>query len=411
LKKTISLILLAFILVFSAAAKAKQKETYSVTVQQEFKLDKFNRQLGYQFIEDGEKLVFVFDADKWQIQRPKKVFVSGTFNGWKKKDSVWELSQVKEKLFELECARMDIAVPGNFGYPEFKFIVVEDVEYIETVCGKSLTRYRVETTELDSIARLPGYKVENATLIVYPGADASRIVENAHTARTVKKLKDFDLSNEADCAKISNFRQVPGLSNLYRGYHPYKISKPGYDTEKIRIKLVNDYLKKTGIKTIITLSGDEALVDGKEQLPVFITDIRRNKSELFLEPTYSMVYYQTAGREFSDFIAQIVRYINSHEGPYYVHGRLGNDSTGVVCAVLAALCGTGWDEIAADYQKSNEMGIREFRDYKLLQYSFERLVGIPMTEVTDLKSVMTQVFLDSKTLTKTEIELLNQKLK
>ncbi|MBQ5999201.1 MAG: tyrosine-protein phosphatase [Treponema sp.] len=411
MKKTVSFILFAFILVFCAAAKPKQKEPYSVTVQQEFKLDKFNKQLGYQFIEDGEKLVFVFDAAQWQIQRPKRVFVSGTFNGWKKKDSTWELNQVKEKLFELECNKMDIAVPGNFGYPEFKFIVIDDVEYIETVCGKSLTRYRLETKELDSIARLPGYKVENSTLIVYPGADTSQIIENAAIAKKAKKLKDFDLSNEDDCAKISNFRQVPGLSNLYRGYHPYKLSKPNYDTEKIRLKLVNDYLKKVGIKTIITLSGDEALVDGKEQLPVFITDIRRNKSELFLEPTSSMVYYQTAGREFSDFIAQIVRYINSHEGPYYVHGRLGNDSTGVVCAVLAALCGTGWDEIAADYQKSNEMGIKEFRDYKLLQYSFERLIGIPMSEVTDLKSVMTQVFIDSKTLTKNEIDLLNQKLK
>ena len=253
--------------------------------------------------------------------------------------------------------------------------------------------------------------MENSTLIVYPGTDVSELVKNVELAKTVKKLKDFNLDTEEGRAEISNFRQVPGLKNLYRGYHPYKISKASYDTEKPRIKIVNENLKKNGIRTIITLSGDESLVDGKESLPVFITDIRRNKSELFLEPTFPMVYYQSAGKDFGSLIAQTVRYINSHEGPYYVHGRLGVDRTGVVCAVLAALCGTSWEEIAQDYQKSNQLCVKEFRDYRLLQYSLEQLTGVPMSEVKDLKLVMSQAFVDRKILTKDEIETLNEKLK
>ena len=409
LKRKVSVVLVALGFMFST--QAKQKELYSVTVQQELKLDKNNKSLGYQFVEDGSSLYFIFDASTWNIKRPKRVFVSGTFNGWRKKDVSWELEQIKDNLFELKCERIDVAVPGNSGCPEFRFIVVEDVEYIETVCGKELTRYRLETKELDSVTRLPGYRMENSTLIVYPGTDVSELVKNAELAKTVKKLKDFNLDTEEGRAEISNFRQVPGLKNLYRGYHPYKISKASYDTEKPRIKIVNENLKKNGIRTIITLSGDESLVDGKESLPVFITDIRRNKSELFLEPTFPMVYYQSAGKDFGSVIAQTVRYINSHEGPYYVHGRLGVDRTGVVCAVLAALCGTGWDEIAQDFQKSNQLGIKEFRDYRLLQYSLEQITGVQMSDAKDLKAIMTQAFVDRKILTKDEIETLNGKLK
>ena len=42
---------------------------------------------------------------------------------------------------------------------------------------------------------------------------------------------------------------------------------------------------------------------------------------------------------FGKLMADIISFINTHPGPYYIHCRLGTDRTGVTSAVLAALCG------------------------------------------------------------------------
>ena len=41
---------------------AKPKELYKVSVQEKVKLNKYNKQLGYQLINNGDTVVFVFDA-------------------------------------------------------------------------------------------------------------------------------------------------------------------------------------------------------------------------------------------------------------------------------------------------------------------------------------------------------------
>ena len=46
--------------------------------------------------------------------------------------------------------------------------------------------------------------------------------------------------------------------------------------------------------------------------------------------------------------------------------------------------GATWGEIAADYSKSNEQGFREFRNAKILKYSFEKLLGTTLTDSTKL---------------------------
>lgn len=388
---------------------AKPKELYKVSVQEKVKLNKYNKQLGYQLINNGDTVVFVFDAKSWKVEQPKRVFVEGSFNGWSKKSVNWELAETDEKVFMLECEKIDVQVPGNSGYPEFRFIVHADVPYNDTVCGQPIVRYKPEILELEPISRLPGYQMASNCLILFPSDEPGVVVKNAADATKVKKLKDFDLSKPADVAAISNFRKVPGTENLYRGYHPYKISRGKLDTEKTRLQLVVKQLKEKGIKTIITLSGDESLTD-KEQLPVFVTEIRRNKSELFVETDYNTVYYNSTGKEFGRLMGEIISYINSHEGPYYVHCRLGTDRTGVVCAYLAALCGANWQEIAEDYQKSNNMFIQEFRDARLLKHSFNSILGVDVSEVSDLQKEISQYFIERKIITREDFELLKKKL-
>lgn len=93
------------------------------------------------------------------------------------------------------------------------------------------------------------------------------------------------------------------------------------------------------------------------------------------------------------------------------HCRLGTDRTGVFCATLAALCGSEWEAIAADYQLTNRMGVKEFRDYHLLQYAFQLLLGVE--DIKDVPSVsegIRKFFIDNGTLTNNDIDALRLKL-
>ena len=66
--KKIILVLCAF---FSGAF-VFSKAPYRAEVQESFKLNKYNRKLGYQITEGGNKIVFVFDAASYNIAKPTK---------------------------------------------------------------------------------------------------------------------------------------------------------------------------------------------------------------------------------------------------------------------------------------------------------------------------------------------------
>lgn len=401
---------LVFSVLFSAFAFAKS--TYRAEIQETFKLNKYNRKLGYQLLDGGNKVIFIFDAQAYKIEKPTKVFVEGSFNGWAKKNPSWELSPYnsKKSVWTLECQKIDIAVPGNSGFPEFKFAVTEDKSYIETVCGQELHRSRSQTTEPKAVSRIPGFQMSTNNLILYPEDDPEYVAANAKIADKVKKLKDFDLENPEDVKTLANFRLVPGTKNLFRGYHPYKKSKT-QETENERIKAVNRLLKENNIQSVITLSGNEQLDVKKEQISVYAQSIKEKNNWFYTDTHYNTVYYKSAGKDFGNLISKVVDFINTHPAPFYIHCRLGTDRTGTVSAILAGLCGASWDEIKQDYQKSNEAGFQEFRDYRLLQYSFEQILNRTMSEVQDLQKELSSYFIEGNYLTEADIKTLQQKLK
>lgn len=109
----------------------------------------------------------------------------------------------------------------------------------------------------------------------------------------------------------------------------------------------------------------------------------------------------------------IVEFIidDSHPAPFLVHCRLGTDRTGVVSGMLAALVGTPWNDIAADYQLTNQMGIGEFRDYGLLNYSLTQMLGTaPDNAELDLQTAVQNYFISNGYLTQEQIDLLVSKL-
>ncbi len=379
--------------------KTNQDPQKAPVVQDKLSINKTNRQLCYQLYKDGQEVAFIFDAKLHDIDNVDRVFLEGSFNGWLKgTDESWLLKPASDgRTWTLSRPAADLAVPGNSGHPEFKFFILQ--------------KDSDSPLEPAAISTIPGYQMSTNNLILFPGVDPQEIVKNFSVATTIKQLSDFDLSDPAQAAMISNFRRVPGTTNLYRGYHPYKLSRPQFDTERARSQMVQELFEKTGIKSAICLSGDEkASAAAGESISPYIQGVLDSGRYLNLNTSYNLVYFQSTSPGFSELLARVVAHIKFNPGPYYVHCRLGTDRTGVISGTLAALCGASWEEIAADYQKSNDMGIKEFRDYRLLRHSFRQILGKNPEEVEDLQAGLSAAFIAAGSLSREDIELLKAQL-
>ena len=74
--------------------------------------------------------------------------------------------------------------------------------------------------------------------------------------------------------------------------------------------------------------------------------------------------------------------------------------------------GASWSDIVANYQSSNNMGIKEFRDYKLLKYSFEKMLKVDLDDSNvNLQQEMTTYMVSNGYLTQAQIDALIAKLK
>lgn len=361
------------------------------------------------------QVVFVFDEatqkdelDKLGLTDITKIVVRASFNSWVKSDTyMLTKSATDAGIWYLALPLANVRIPGNSGQPEFKFYVTGTVA---TVAGTGKW--------LPVQASTPaGYKFGSDTnhLVVYPGDDTATIIANDAQSKKVNSLVDFDLTTDQGKEAISNFRLVPGTTKFYRAYHPYKKSRAEIDAETTRISWVGQFLESKGVKSIITLSSDETatLVSGETITP-YVQNIIDNNHNLFLDIQYSLVYFSSDSADFSNAVKAMVEFIvnPANEAPMMVHCRLGTDRTGVMSATVAALMGASWNEIAADYQLSNRLGISEFRDYKLLQYSLEKMLGLSAGTIgsVNLKTKMTEHFVNGGYLTQNQIDAMVTKL-
>ncbi|WP_417068640.1 tyrosine-protein phosphatase [Niveibacterium terrae] len=369
--------------------------------------------LGYKLTDTS--VVFFFDeaAQKTALEAQKVtaitgVSVRGSFNGWANPTPAafqMKASATNKGIWFVEVPFASVKIPGNSGQPEFQFIVAG------TVAG---TASKEAYMGVPSTAPL-GYSFSGNQLLIFPGDDVSAVINNTVIANTVKTINDFNLSTEIGREKISNFRQVPGLTKLFRSYHPFKMSRTQFDTEVERVKQVNMLMEEHGVQSDITLYKDEtASLAAGEALTPYYQNIVSGGHVLFLPSAdYNTVYYSSSGAAFGGWIKQVVEFINNpaNNAPVSIHCRLGTDRTGVFTAVLAAFGGAKWDDIKADYQRSNDMGIKEFRDYKILKYSLEKMLGVSdITAVTDLKAAVSKHFIDGGYLTQAQIDAMVAKL-
>ncbi len=356
-----------------------------------------SRKFGYA-LNDSYVEFYCAKEDYPDLMDNESVYVTGTFNGWLNTgDSSWIMQEKFEdgkSVFTLKKPLEIISVPGNSGFPEFKFFAL----------SKTSNHLLKEDEECENF--FLGNK-----LIFFTKDDLLDFQSLKKRFEAFKDLDDFDMNCPACRAEISNFRLAPGTRSLFRGYHPYKKSRGWMDTENERIELVRKGMELYGIKSDITLSGYETpSVIEEETASPQIEEIEKKHNRLCVNIDYNLVYFHSNVKEYTDALRKISKFMLEHPGPFYIHCRLGSDRTGVTVAIFSSLCGSSWNDIAEDYEKTSRCGIGEFRNRRLLQYSLKNLTGKDPALCDDLGSVMKDVFVRENILFGSEVDLLVKKL-
>lgn len=339
----------------------------------------------------------------------KRITVCASFTLWEKKSS-FEMTKTGSQWI-LEKSYGETEAPGNAGFPEFNFLLDYQAGQEKTFCltAKTPLSQKSLSAGLQISREVFGYNF----LILLPEEKdlLPQLKKSEIILDRVLKLSDYDLKNPCDIARISNVRKVPATEKLWRGYHPYIKSRPQFESEKTRIKLVNKALKKNGIKSIITLCGDEKPDRAKkEKISRYVKKIQKKKNQLFVDTSYETVYFRSGSSEWKDTVKKIADFIISHPSPFYIHCRLGSDRTGTMSSILACICGAKWDEIVQDYEKTSNAGFGEFRSPRLLEYSWKKLLGFSPAGCENLQKELCHYLTAGKILTEDEISAVRKKL-
>lgn len=362
----------------------------------------------YTLSDDKKNITFSLNLNDFELPpgvQPdsiKEVFVTASFTAWRKKDDFAMQRQEEKNLWTLTKYLDDVDIPGNIGFPEFNFLLFTDSGTAFNIGAKTPV-----TGSNQSCEEFFDYNF----IILKDKNYLSEIKGYGDNLLKILSIKDYDLKNPDDLARISNVRKVPHTNYLWRGYHPYIKSRPAFDTEELRLKLVNKAIKKNKIKSIITLCGNEKPQKGlNEKISRYIRGIQKKGNQLFLDTTYETVYFASDSREYSNTVRQIADFIISHPAPFYIHCRLGSDRTGTMSSILAALCGASWEEIKEDYEMTSKAGFGEFRSARLLEYSYKNLLGMSPSHFQNLQKEVEDYFTEREILSHEQIEKLRNKL-
>ena len=174
-------------------------------------------------------------------------------------------------------------------------------------------------------------------------------------------------------------------NRLYRGSSPF-------DQKYGRVELMDRYLKEKDIKCVLDLADTREKLEAYENLPdhtaSMISDNRVIVCAIGVDYLDSKTM-QTLGQGLAEMSEQ--------EGPYLIQCSLGRDRTGVISAVIEALCGATYQEIIDDYMISYDTLHNIDMNPDSLQYKLfnqridehlEAILGIEIEKlpVSDLKT-------------------------
>lgn len=191
-----------------------------------------------------------------------------------------------------------------------------------------------------------GKKLEDITLsLVLSGKGEYRDQYLIHQLSRTNDRNDYSSD-----AVFANFRGIKG-GNLGSGAL-YRSSSP-VNNEIGRAMYADKLAEENKINTVMNLADSSDAVEGYF------------KEEGFASPYYKSLYekgqvialnmgvsFKT--REFQAALVEGLTFLSLNEGPYLVHCNEGKDRAGFTSALLSALMGLSYDEIAADYMTSYE---------------------------------------------------------
>ena len=191
-----------------------------------------------------------------------------------------------------------------------------------------------------------GKKLEDITLsLILTGKGGYRDQYLIHQLSRTNEREDYSSD-----AVFANFREIVG-GNLGSGAL-FRSSSP-VNNEIGRAKYTDELVSLNNIKSVMNLADSRETIEGYF------------KEEDFASPYYKSLYengevialnmgvsFKT--REFQNGLVEGLTFLSKNEGPYLVHCNEGKDRAGFTSALLSALMGLTYDEIASDYMTSYE---------------------------------------------------------
>lgn len=355
-----------------------------------------------------------------EISQISKVYTYGSISKWNDQDEDYRLFDLSTDGCLYRTFRFsEVARPGNSGQPEFLFHV-----FLTDGSSYKCRSHSSWTGGIDS--RLVFINNGENMMIAWPEDDLEELAARKAEAQYVKPLSEFDLTDSAELAHLTNFRRVPATTHLYRSYHPYKPDRAEYDTEHERMTRLAELGAKYGIKSDIALSGNESAHAGEKYtcggqeysitIPPYYQAIMDSDNVCYVGtanghiPDYSHAVFETDGERFGEWMQEVVRFINDHPAPFQIHCSLGADRTGAFSATLAALCGATWEQIAADYSETSNLKIQEYRHSNSVRYELYLLTGRQPEYCANLSQEVADHFIQGGYLTQAEIDACVMKL-
>ena len=256
-----------------------------------------------------------------------------------------------------------------------------------------------------------GKKLEDITLsLILTGKGEYRDQYLIHQLSRTNEREDYSSD-----AVFANFREIVG-GNLGSGAL-FRSSSP-VNNEIGRAKYADELVSLNNIKSVMNLADSRETIEGYF------------KEEDFASPYYKSLYengqvialnmgvsFKT--REFQNGLVEGLTFLSKNEGPYLIHCNEGKDRAGFTSALLSALMGLTYDEIASDYMTSYEnyyhveKGTEQYEAVKRSNID-SMLSFIAGVETKDLENVdlaaKAEEFLIAIGMEKSDIDTLKSKL-